>query len=99
MEESYNNYDYDYRWENDEIDENFFGRIAIQERIKGLQGRILTIVEATTPDKEQRNSLKSVISQEFSRELRYFTELALDRDGKPKGSATSKILHSYSEVK
>jgi hypothetical protein len=42
---------------------------AVQRHLKSLQGRVLTIVDATLADKQQREAVKTLVNKEFRREL------------------------------
>jgi hypothetical protein len=44
------------------------GRSTVSN-LKSLQGRILTIIDASFADKEQRNAVKTMINKEFRREI------------------------------
>jgi hypothetical protein len=48
---------------------------VIQWQLKGLEGEILTIVEASTQDTEQRKAQKDLVKQMFSKKYRWLNEL------------------------
>lgn len=48
---------------------------VIQDQLKFLQGRVLTIVEATLPDGKQKKATKDLVNKEFSDQLSYVWQL------------------------
>lgn len=45
------------------------GQEHVTKRLKSLQGRVLTIVEASLSDKSQREAVKTLVNKEFRREI------------------------------
>ena len=48
--------------------------------LKSVEGRVLTIMEAAIPDKEQRNAIKTLIKKEFRREMSKAGRLEIESD-------------------
>lgn len=49
--------------------------VAIETQIKFLQGKVLTLVDATFQDKEQKKAFKSLINSAFSQQLTWILQL------------------------
>jgi hypothetical protein len=50
------------------------------KHIKSLQGRVLTIVDATLADKQQREAVKQLMNKEFRREMKKISDYFADPD-------------------
>lgn len=48
---------------------------VVQVQIKFLQGKVLTIIEAAIPDREQKKAVKDLIKGAFSDQLTYVLQL------------------------
>jgi predicted regulator of amino acid metabolism with ACT domain len=101
MEKEQKNYRYDES--GNEILERYFGRLAVQQLLRSVQGSVLTVIEAAIADKAQLESVKSLIKQEISRRQIEIHELALDEPHEDKDSdiqpnthqAYGCVLHLY----
>ena len=57
------------------------GKDLIVARLKSLQGRILTIVDASFQDPEQRKAVKTLVSKEFRLEMTRVSDFFGDDEG------------------
>ena len=57
------------------------GKDLIVARLKGLQGRLLTIVDASFQDPEQRKAVKTLVSKEFRLEMTRVSDFFGDDEG------------------
>lgn len=48
---------------------------TVQQQIKFLQGKVLTIIEATIIDKSQLKAIKSIVNNDFGNQLMYVYRL------------------------
>ena len=57
------------------------GSEAIQYQLQYLQGRVLTIIEASLPQSSQLKAVKDLINQAFSEQLSYVLKLCYPEVG------------------
>lgn len=48
---------------------------AIQAQVKFLQGKVLTVIDASYSDKEQKKAVKDLVNKAFSDQLSYIMQL------------------------
>lgn len=48
---------------------------SVESQVKFLQGKILTVIEATISDKEQRKATKDIVNGIFSNQLAWILQL------------------------
>lgn len=99
IEEKYQN---EYRWSEDgnTIEEANFGRLAVQEQIRSLQGQVMTFIDASFPDAIQRSAANKVVSRIFLEKIKHIQKIALEEPYEAvKGEKPSwgTIAHSYSD--
>ncbi len=72
-------YRYDYRYDStgNIMLEAVFGRLAITGTVQSLQGRIMTIVDASIVDPVQRKAMNDLVKRAFSECLKRFDDSAL----------------------
>lgn len=51
------------------------GLDTIQSQVKFLQGKVLTVIEASIMDKDQLRAVKNIINNDFSNQLMYILQL------------------------
>lgn len=64
-------------WSGNKLADNFF----IQSRLKGLTGKILTIIDASLPEGKQNKCIKDLIREVFMNEFGAISELLDDQKG------------------
>lgn len=64
---------------------------------KRLRGRLLTLVDATFTDQEQRKAFKDIVSNNISQTLSNFQDMAWDQDKKD-GPESTEDRHASKEI-
>lgn len=49
--------------------------VEIETQVKFLQGKVLTVIDASFPSNEQRKAVKDLINKSFSEQLNYLFQL------------------------
>lgn len=53
---------------------------VLLQSLKGLSGKVLTLIEASIQDKEQRKAVKDIVKRFFSEEMQNASELCYSRE-------------------
>ena len=51
---------------------------GVESQIKFLQGKVLTVVDASMPDTDQRKAVKDLVKNAFSEQLNWIYEICTD---------------------
>lgn len=62
----------------------------IESHLRQLQGRILTIIDASYPDGIQRKAVKDLINVQFSRKMSEVSEQSKEKNDKQKRQSRDK---------
>lgn len=77
------------------MDKPFFSGRSFSAQVNFLQGRILTIIDASFSDKEQRKAMKDVIKGEFIETLSHITDLIMN--GKELIVSDEELINSLTD--
>jgi len=55
--------------------EKFFGYGVIETQVKFLQGKVLTVIDASYPVGEQKKAIKDLVNKMFSEQLTWISQL------------------------
>lgn len=71
---------------------------AIHSQVNFLQGKVLTIVEASISDKEQRKAVKDLIKSSFSDQLTWIRQLCYPEIRMMTTNEAQSIVEDFDEI-
>lgn len=72
---------------------------AVESQIKFLQGKVLTVIDASFPQGEQKKAIKDLINQKFSEQLNHISNISrVIPTGDPETEGVGIIAESFSDA-
>ena len=71
---------------------------AIQAQVKFLQGKVLTILDASFTDKEQKKAVKDLVNKAFSDQLTWIMQLCYPDTQMMSSDQAENIIEDYDKV-